>query len=128
MTDDPNVQLLARVAGALGALRERVVFLGGCATALLITDPGAPPVRATHDVDAIVAVVSQHEYREFGKALRSLGFEQTLEAGDPPFRWSLPGMKLDVMPTGGDILGFASRWYEAAMQEADVMELGGTGA
>ena len=48
---DPNVELLARVATALGDLRERVTFVGGCATALLITDPAAAPERATQDVD-----------------------------------------------------------------------------
>jgi len=29
------------MAEALGELRERMVFVGGCATALLITDPAA---------------------------------------------------------------------------------------
>lgn len=37
---DPNLELLARVAAALGELRERLTLVGGCATALLITDPG----------------------------------------------------------------------------------------
>ena len=46
---DPNIELLTRVAEALGDLRERLVFIGGCATALLITDPAAAPVRATAD-------------------------------------------------------------------------------
>jgi hypothetical protein len=35
-----------------------MVFLGGCATGLLITDPVAPPIRETQDVDAIVQVAS----------------------------------------------------------------------
>ena len=35
--DDPNIELLTRIAEALGDLRERFVFVGGCATAL-ITD------------------------------------------------------------------------------------------
>ena len=35
---DPNIDLLTRVAEALGDIRERLVFVGGCATALLITD------------------------------------------------------------------------------------------
>ena len=52
---DPNIELLARVAAALGDLRERLTFVGGCATGLLITDPAAAPVRATQDVDAIGA-------------------------------------------------------------------------
>ncbi len=42
---DPNVELLAQVAESLGDLRERFVFVGGCATSLLLTDPAAPPVR-----------------------------------------------------------------------------------
>jgi predicted nucleotidyltransferase len=63
---DPNIELLARVATALGDLRERVTFVGGCATGLLITDPAASPVRATQDVDAIVAVVSLADYHRIG--------------------------------------------------------------
>ena len=43
---DPNLELLVRVAEGLGDLREQVTFVGGCATALLITDPAAAPVRA----------------------------------------------------------------------------------
>jgi hypothetical protein len=35
-----NIELLTRVAEALSDLRERLMFIGGCATALLITDPG----------------------------------------------------------------------------------------
>src|SRR3972149_1422656 len=49
---DPNTELLVRMAEALGDLRERLVFVGGCATALLITDPAAAPARAAQDVDA----------------------------------------------------------------------------
>jgi hypothetical protein len=35
---DPNVQQLQLVAQALGHLREKLVFVGGCATGILITD------------------------------------------------------------------------------------------
>jgi len=52
---------------------------GGCATGLLVTDPGASPVRATQDVDAVVAVVSLAEYHQLGAALRAKGFAQPLE-------------------------------------------------
>lgn len=31
-----------------------MVFLGGCATGLLINDPAAPPIRMTRDVDALI--------------------------------------------------------------------------
>ncbi|MFG5406745.1 hypothetical protein ABXN37_00010 [Piscinibacter sakaiensis] len=52
--DDPNLPSLRRVAEALGDLREQVVFVGGAVAGLLVTDPLADSVRATHDVDAVV--------------------------------------------------------------------------
>jgi predicted nucleotidyltransferase len=120
---DSNIELLAGVAVALGDLRERFVFLGGCATALLITDPAAPPVRATHDVDAVVAIVSLAEYHRLGNALRARGFSQTVAEGEPPYRWTIGGMKLDVLPTDEAVLGFSSRWYSAAMRTAVTVSL-----
>jgi hypothetical protein len=58
-----------------------MVFVGGCATSLLITDPAAAPVRATQDVDAIAAIASLPEYHRPGDALRTQGFVQTLADG-----------------------------------------------
>ena len=115
---DPNLELLIQVAEALGELRERVVLVGGCATALLITDPAAADVRATKDVDAIITIVSKAGYYDLGEALRAKGFSQPLEEGDPPYRWTFAGMKLDMMPIDPDVLGFSNRWYELAMQTA----------
>lgn len=120
---DPNIELLTGVADALGELRERLVFVGGCATALLITDPAAARVRATEDVDAIVAIASPAEYHRLGGELRAKGFAQTLADGAPPYRWTYGGMKLDVMPVKEDVLGFSNRWYEAAMRSATPVAL-----
>lgn len=112
---DPNLLLLVRVAEALGDLREQVTFVGGCATALLLTDPAAAPVRATQDVDAIVAVISLAEYRRVGAALRKRGFAQTVEGGEPPYRWTCAGLNLDLMPSEPGIMGFSNRWYGAVL-------------
>ena len=122
---DPNIEILAKVAHALGELRERMTFVGGCATGLLITDPGASPVRATQDVDAVVAVVSLADYHQLGAALRAIGFAQPLEEGAPVFRWSMADLKLDVMPSDSGILGFSNRWYGHAMRHAFKARLAG---
>lgn len=45
-TQNPNLEIIEIAAQAIGSLRDELVFLGGCATALLITDSAAPPVRA----------------------------------------------------------------------------------
>lgn len=48
---DPNIDLLLSIAQKLKPLLPEVVFLGGCATGLLVTDPAAAAVRTTYDVD-----------------------------------------------------------------------------
>jgi predicted nucleotidyltransferase len=82
-------------------------------------------VRATQDVDAVVAIASKVEYLRLGEALRARGFSQTLAEGAPPYRWSLGGMKLDVLPAEEEVLGFSNRWYQAVLRTAVSVQLPG---
>lgn len=70
---NPNLALLTQMAHAMGSLREQVVFVGGCATGLLLTQPEVADVRATEDVDAIVEVFTLAGYHRLAKTLRRLG-------------------------------------------------------
>lgn len=45
-----NLAMLEFVARKLGNLKDECVFLGGCSTALFITDPVSSDVRPTDDV------------------------------------------------------------------------------
>lgn len=99
MAGDLNVAMVEKVAVHLGNLKTRVVFLGGAATGLLLTDPGAPPIRATKDVDVIVQIGSRLEYRALEEELLALGFKQDQSEGAPLCRWVIDGLLLDVMPT-----------------------------
>ncbi|MEK6816068.1 MAG: hypothetical protein AABY09_00515, partial [Nanoarchaeota archaeon] len=72
---------------------------------------GAPDVRPTIDVDVIIDVLSRYKYSEIEKTLRSLGFKHDTSEGAPLCRWVVDGMKVDVMPTDGNILGFTNDWY-----------------
>ena len=63
-------------------LRE-IVFVGGCTTGLLITDPAASPVRAIDDVDVIVEIASYAAYARFSSRLRKLGFSEDSSEGAP---------------------------------------------
>lgn len=111
------------MAARLKKLLPEVVFVGGCTTGLLITDPAASPVRATDDVDVIVEVTSYAEYARFSKRLHNLGFSEDSSDGTPICRWLINNMKLDVMPTDETILGFSNRWYKPAMKSAVLVEL-----
>jgi hypothetical protein len=41
-TQNPNLKIIEIAAQALGPMCDELVFLGGCATALLITDSAVP--------------------------------------------------------------------------------------
>lgn len=69
-TLNPNLEILELAIHLLAELADELVFVGGCATGLLITDPAAAPVRATHDVDAIAQVLSRAEYYQFAEKLK----------------------------------------------------------
>ena len=120
--NDPNLAMLELAAGALGPLVNDVVFLGGCAAGLLITDAAAPPVRATRDVDVIVEMASLQEYHALSMKLRRLGFRDDAREGAPVCRWRYQPLALDIMPTS-PILGFGNRWFPDAMRAAAPVRL-----
>jgi len=117
-TRDINTAMIAAVARHLGELRDRVVFVGGCATGLFVTDPATPEVRATQDVDVIVEVASRLDYYRLEEELRQRGFKQDMTENAPVCRWLVERIKVDVMPTQEEILGFSNRWYLPAIKEA----------
>lgn len=120
---NPNLVILNLAVEQLGDLADEMVFLGGCATGLLITDPAAPPIRMTRDVDAIVQVVSQGEYYQLSDRLRASGFKEDTGDGAPVCRWVTDKVILDVIPTDTKILGFGNKWYAPAAANADLIQL-----
>ncbi len=101
-----NLELLKQVAGKLRPLLGEAVFVGGCATGLLVTDEAAGEVRPTFDVDVIAEITSYADYLTFADRLRGLGFREDTSEDAPLCRWLIDGMKLDVMPLDEKILGF----------------------
>lgn len=73
--------MLQTVAQTLGDdLRERLVFVGGCTTALFITDEIVlEAVRATDDVDLVVDLVGRAQWAQLQDQLRQKGFAESPE-------------------------------------------------
>lgn len=115
---DVNIRMIVEVAGRLGDLKDKVVFVGGCTTGLFITDPALPEVRVTRDVDAIVEVASRMAYYRIEEELRLRGFRQDMGENAPVCRWLVNHIKVDIMPTQEEILGFSNRWYLPAVRNA----------
>ncbi len=121
---NPNLALLATAAAKLAPLLDRIAFVGGCVTGLLLTDPAAAPVRPTLDVDAIVAIGSYVEPTLLENRLRDLGFHQPHAEGALICRWISGDLILDLMPTDSSILGFSNRWYHPALENAQRTRMG----
>jgi hypothetical protein len=119
-----GVEMIARIAEQLGELRLEVVFLGGAVTGLLLSDPAAPEVRATEDVDLIFEAATWLEHVRLSERLRQLGFVEDASEGAPICRWIAAGIKVDVMPTGVPSIGCDNPWYAPSMAQAALTRLG----
>lgn len=120
---NPNLEILQLALHELETLAADFVFVGGCATGLLITDPAAPPIRQTVDVDAIVELSSRSDYYQLSAQLRKRGFKEDRSPGAPICRWQKGLLLLDIMPTNEKILNFGSAWYAQAWELADTVQL-----
>jgi len=121
--NDPNIEILQIAAVGLGSLLDDVVFIGGCAAGLLVTDPASSAPRETNDVDVIVEITTTHGYHDLATKLRERGFREDTRDDAPMCRWLFESVVIDVMPTNEDILGFSNLWYPEALQTAEIMML-----
>lgn len=113
------LEMLKAVATALGDdLRNRLVFVGGCTTALFITDPVTlEDVRSTDDIDLIVDLAGLHEWAMLLEDLRGRGFVDAAD-DDVICRMRHGRLKVDFMPDDEAILGFSNRWYATGIETA----------
>jgi hypothetical protein len=51
---DPNRALFESVVSLLAPVLDELVFVGGCTTGILVSDPAARGIRPTRDVDAVM--------------------------------------------------------------------------
>jgi hypothetical protein len=123
--NDPNLPRLEAAVRLLRPLLDELVFVGGCATGLLITDPAAGGIRPTKDVDTIAAVSSYAEYAALSERLRALKLQEDHREGAPTCRWRFGDLTIDVMPTDERILGFGNRWYAPAIASDENIEIVG---
>lgn len=116
--NNAHAENIVMVAHRLERLKTEVVFTGGAIVGLLLTDSAAPDVRPTDDVDLIVGISGYSDYASLQDQLRKMGFKHDMDG--PNCRFILDGLKVDVMPSEGRVLGFTNRWYDLALATANV--------
>ena len=100
-----------------------MIFVGGCATGLLLTQARTESIRITEDVDIVAQALTLRDYHLIEKKVRQQGFTNDMRPEAPICRWVYKQVTLDLMPTVKDILGFANRWYPLAIETAQPVVL-----
>jgi predicted nucleotidyltransferase len=121
--DEHNLANIRLTAEALRPLLDSLVFIGGSAVGLLVTDVRAQAVRMTSDVDLVAEAHSLSTYHLLETRFRNLGFGNDTSPGAPICRWRKGALIVDLMPTT-DVLGFHNRWYALAHQSAEYVSIG----
>jgi hypothetical protein len=103
--------MLQTVANGLGELKNDMVFVGGAVAELYASDPAASDIRPTLDVDCVIGISTRLEFYRLEENLRARGFTNDTSRGAPICRWIYKDIKVDVMPTDENILGFSNKWY-----------------
>ena len=111
-----NIIMLQTVANGLGELKDEMVFVGGAVAELYADNPAASEIRPTLDVDCVIEIRSRLQFAKMEENLRARGFKNDTSAGAPICRWIYKDIKVDVMPTDSDVLGFSNRWYEEGIE------------
>lgn len=106
-----NMQMLQTVAEGISALTKEVVFVGGAIAELYATNPAFADIRPTQDVDCVIELNSLKEHADLEAELRNIGFAHDTSKDAPICRYIYKDIKVDVMPTDPEILGFSNIWY-----------------
>lgn len=122
MSHTHNIQMLEVVAEALGQdLCQEVAFVGGCTTALLLTDEfSREEVRYTDDVDLVVQLAGYSQWQKLIEQLQGKGFRISADE-NIVCRMRLGELKVDFMPTDpatADLLGCNNRWFADGLATA----------
>lgn len=83
------------------------------------TDPAAPAVRPTKDVDVVVEVATRAALDEFEQRVEARGFKRDQQSG-VICRWVHrgSGLVLDVIPAETRLLGFENEWLKKSVPHA----------
>jgi len=106
-----NINMLQTVANGLGELKNDMIFVGGAVAELYASDPAASDIRPTLDVDCVIGISTRLAFYRLEENLRARGFANDTSQGAPICRWIYKDIKVDVMPTDENILGFSNKWY-----------------
>lgn len=118
-----NITMLQTVANGLEELKDDMVFVGGSVAELYVDNPAASDIRPTLDVDCVIELSSRIAHAKLEEALRAKRFANDTSQGAPICRWIYQDIKVDIMPTDSNVLGFTNIWYDEGVDNKIIKTL-----
>lgn len=109
-----SIEIVKQVAKGLDPILDKFVFVGGAVVELYANDPAASEIRPTMDIDVVVELTGYSAYADLQEQLSKLGFIPDSESS-VICRYKFKDIKVDVMPTDENILGFSNQWYKKGL-------------
>lgn len=118
-------EAICKLQDKFQGVNRRFAFLGGSVLSLLITDKTVDSIRVTKDVDVMMDIKSRKEYHGVDEMLERMGFRHDTREDAPICRWICEGVTVDVLPIQEDVLGWNSKWFDAALDHAETIVIDG---
>ncbi len=118
-----NLNVVEKVAIALGELNSDVIYVGGAVVSLYVTDKGAEQPRPTKDIDVSVQISSYSEMEELRMKLSSkkifpAAYESVM------YRYNFEDILIDFIPYGPTPLGPTNSWLKPGFAKAYPVKIG----
>ncbi|MES2837807.1 MAG: nucleotidyl transferase AbiEii/AbiGii toxin family protein [Bacteroidota bacterium] len=117
-----NLNVIKRIAKALGELNNNVIYVGGAVVSIYANDPAADDVRPTKDIDISLSVASISELEKVRLDLISKGFKQTADE-DVICRFKYEDILVDVMNTKSIDWAPANSWFEKGYSSREKIKI-----
>ena len=118
-------EAICKLQDKFQGVNRRFAFLGGSVLSLLITDKTVDSIRVTKDVDVMMDIKSRKEFHGVDEMLERMGFRHDTREDAPICRWICEGVTVDVLPIQEDVLGWNSKWFDAALDHAETIVIDG---
>lgn len=117
-----NIEIIKKIASALGELNEKIIFVGGATISMYVNDPAADDVRPTKDIDLTVKVATYTELENIRVELNKKGFKQSSDL-DVICRFKYEDILVDVMATENIAWAPANRWFNKGFINAQKINI-----
>jgi len=118
-----NLNIVEKVALALGDINDEVIYVGGAVVSLYVTDEGAEQPRPTKDIDISVQIST---YAQMNQLRERLANKKIYPAPTETvmYRYSYEDILIDFIPYVETPLGPTNRWLKPGFDRAYSVTIG----